>query len=85
MFPIRELLADALVESGKPADALAEFEASLALNPGRFNAVYGAASAAKLAGKPDLARKYYRQLNALAAPGDGTRPELVEARKMAGD
>ena len=46
--------------------------------------IYGAANAAKLAGKPDVARKYYRQLNALAAAGDGTRAELVEARKMAG-
>jgi len=84
MLPIRELLADALVENGKPAEALTEFEASLAINPGRFNALYGAANAAKLAGKPDVARKYYRQLNALAAAGDGTRAELVEARKMAG-
>jgi tetratricopeptide (TPR) repeat protein len=84
MFPIRELLADALVENGKPAEGLTEFEASLKLNPGRFNALYGAANAAKLAGKPELARKYYKQLNALAAQGDGTRAELAESRRMAG-
>ena len=85
MFPIRELLGDALVESGRPAEGLAEFEASLKINPGRFNALYGAAHAAQLAGKTDLARKYYKELGALAAAGDGTRAELVEARKMAGN
>jgi tetratricopeptide (TPR) repeat protein len=84
MFPIRELLGDALVESGRPAEGLAEFEASLAINPGRFNALYGAANAAKLAGKADVARKYFRQLDALSAAGDGTRAEVAEARKMAG-
>jgi tetratricopeptide (TPR) repeat protein len=85
MFPIRELLGDALVETGKPAEALVEFEASLKINPGRFNALYGAANAAKLAGKADLARKYYKQLGTLAAAGDGTRAELIEARRTAGD
>jgi hypothetical protein len=85
MFPIRELLADALVENGKAAEGLAEFEASLKINPGRFNALYGAANAAKLAGKAELARKYYKELGTLAAAGDGTRAELVEARKTAGN
>jgi tetratricopeptide (TPR) repeat protein len=83
MFPIRELLGDALVESGKPAEGLAEFEASLKINPGRFNALYGAAHAAQLAGNTELARKYYKALVALAAAGDGTRAELIEARKTA--
>ena len=85
MFPIRELLADALVENGKPAEGLAEFEASLKINPGRFNALYGAANAAKLAGNAELARKYYKELGTLAAAGDDTRAELVEARKTAGN
>jgi len=83
MFPIRELLGDALVETGKPAEGLAEFESSLKVNPGRFNALYGAAHAAALAGRTELSRKYYQELGALAAAGDGTRSELAEARKAA--
>jgi hypothetical protein len=85
MLPIRELLADALVEAGRPAEALVEFQGSLAVNPGRFNALYGAANAARLAGNADVARGYYKQLETLAVDGDGTRAELAEARKMAGD
>jgi tetratricopeptide (TPR) repeat protein len=80
MFPVRELLGEALLDCGKPAEALAEFETCLALNPGRFNGVYGAARAAKAAGRAAEARRYYEQLVALAAPGDGVRPEVVEAR-----
>jgi tetratricopeptide (TPR) repeat protein len=80
MLPVRELLADCLLESGKPQEALAEFESSLRLNPGRFNAVYGAAKSAEKAGKRAEARKYFAQLAALAKAGDGTRPEMGEAR-----
>jgi tetratricopeptide (TPR) repeat protein len=80
MLPVRELLAESLLEIGRPAEALVEFQASLHLNPGRFNAVYGAAKAADKAGKPAEARKYYGQLVALDKAADGTRAELVEAR-----
>ena len=80
MFPVRELLGEALLDSGQPDAALTEFEASLALNPGRFNGTYGAARAAAAAGKEDVAREYYGQLIALAENGDGTRPEVQEAR-----
>ena len=84
MLPIRELLGDALVENGKPAEGLVEYEASLKVNPGRLNALYGAAHAAQLAGKTDVARKYFADLSVLTAAGDGTRSELAEARKTTG-
>jgi tetratricopeptide (TPR) repeat protein len=79
MLPVRELLAESLLETGRAAEALAEFEASLRLNPGRFNAVYGAARAADRAGKRAEARKYFGQIVALGKASDGTRTELTEA------
>jgi tetratricopeptide (TPR) repeat protein len=84
MFPVRELLAEALLDNGKAAEARIEFEAVLKLNPGRFNGVYGAARAAALDGKRDAARRHYEELVALAsvsAPGEQGRPELAEAKK----
>ena len=80
MLPVRELLAESLLEIGRAQEALVEFEASLHLNPGRFNAVYGAARAADKAGKRPEARKYFEQLDALGKAADGTRAELAEAR-----
>ena len=80
MLPVRELLAESLLETGQPEAALAEFEASLKVNPGRFNAVYGAARAADKAGKRAEARRYFGQLVALGKAADGTRAELAEAR-----
>ena len=43
LLPARELLADLLAELGRPAEALAEYEATLVSNPGRLNALRGAA------------------------------------------
>jgi tetratricopeptide (TPR) repeat protein len=80
MLPVRELLAESLLETGRAEEALVEFEASLHVNPGRFNAVYGAAKAADKAGKSAEARKYFGQLVALGKAADGTRTELGEAR-----
>jgi len=85
LLPVRELLAEALLEVGKPAEALAEFQASLKIYPGRFNGVRGAARAAAAAGDKHAARRYYEELLALARSGDGARPEVTEARNfMAG-
>jgi hypothetical protein len=47
VVPARELLADLLLEQGRPAEALREFEASLETNPGRRNARLGASAAAE--------------------------------------
>ena len=77
----RELLGEALLECGKPEEALVAFEASLALSPSRFNGVYGAARAAEATGREAEAQRYYEQLVALAGPGDGTRPEIAEAQE----
>ncbi len=80
LLPVRELYAEALLENGKPAEALAQYEASLKIYPARFNGVCGAARAAAASGRRTEARKYYEQLLSLAGGGDGARPELAEAR-----
>ncbi len=79
ILPIRELLAEVLLESDRPAEALAEYEAVLRIYPRRFNGVAGAAAAAARAGRHDLARRYYGELVVLAEHGDGARPELQTA------
>jgi hypothetical protein len=57
LLPARELLADLLAELGRYSEALAEYEATLATNPGRLNALRGAAKAAAKAGKASRARE----------------------------
>jgi tetratricopeptide (TPR) repeat protein len=77
--PAREMLAELFALNKQPAAALAEYEAVLKAAPNRFNALYGAASAADAAGNSASANLYYKQLSEIAV-GD-ERPELVTARK----
>jgi tetratricopeptide (TPR) repeat protein len=80
ILPAREQLGELLLDLRRPAEALREFETSLRDTPGRFNGLYGAARAARLASDRRKARGYYGQLVALCRRGDGDRPELEEAR-----
>ncbi|HET9235573.1 MAG TPA: hypothetical protein VFP10_15735 [Candidatus Eisenbacteria bacterium] len=82
LLPIRELLGEVLLESGRAEEALTEYEASLRIYPGRFNGLSGAAQAAEKAGKKDVARRYSQQLIDLAGGGDGQRPELAHAKEF---
>jgi hypothetical protein len=84
LFPAREMLGDMLLEMGRPADALAEFEASQKVDPNRYLGLYGAARAADQAGNAVKARTYYTQLIALAKTGDTERPEVRQARTFVG-
>jgi tetratricopeptide (TPR) repeat protein len=83
ILPPRELLADMLMESGKPAEALAEYEASLREAPGRFNSLAGGARAADLSKNPARARELYAKLIEQCVQGS-PRPELAEARRVMG-
>jgi tetratricopeptide (TPR) repeat protein len=74
-----QMYAQALLSHKQPKSALAEFEEVLKRSPNRFNAVYGAASAADALGDTATAAGYYRQLTQIAH-GD-ERPELVIARQ----
>jgi tetratricopeptide (TPR) repeat protein len=79
-IPAREMLADMLLESNQPEKALAEYQASLKIDPNRFNGLYGAARAAQIAKQPALADKYYSQLVKNCEGATSDRPELARAR-----
>jgi tetratricopeptide (TPR) repeat protein len=79
VIPAREMLAELLLKENHPQDSLAEYEAVLTIAPNRFNALFGAASAADAAGDAGAASRYFHKLTETAV-GD-ERPELVSARK----
>ncbi len=80
LLPVREQLAEMLFELRQPAAALQEFEVSFRSTPNRFNGLYGAARAARLAGNEGFALMYYSNLLKLTAATDATRPAIVEAQ-----
>jgi hypothetical protein len=51
LIPARELLGDMLLETGRPTEALVEYEASQVRDPKRFRGFSGAGRAAAQAGK----------------------------------
>jgi tetratricopeptide (TPR) repeat protein len=82
LLPAREQLADLLLELKQPGAALQEFEVSFRSTPNRFNAVHGAARAARLAGNNKSARLYYERLLNLSRDADTPRPEIAEAKQF---
>jgi len=80
LYPMRELLADLLLENGQPQAAMIEYEASLLAAPNRFNAFYGAARAAELMGDKNKSRAYFEKLLVLAKDSDTERPEIATAK-----
>jgi hypothetical protein len=83
LLPVREMLADLLLENGAAADALTEYEAVLKIAPRRFNATAGAAQAADKAENKTKARAYAMQLLEIAKNAEASRPELAWARGYA--
>jgi tetratricopeptide (TPR) repeat protein len=81
-IPAHEMLGDMLLESKHPEEALAEYETGLKTNPGRFDALYGAAQAAEQAGKHDKANDYYSQLVKNCEGATSERAELKHAREV---
>jgi len=79
IIPAREMLGQLLLLQKRPQDALLAFESALKIAPKRFNALYGAASAAESAGKAPVASQYFEELLAVSV-GD-ERPEVATARK----
>jgi tetratricopeptide (TPR) repeat protein len=83
-IPAREMLADMLLESGRPKEALDEYRQALALSPNRFNGLYNAGMAAEATGDRAQARIYYTAL--LKSTDDGansSRPEIDHAKAFA--
>ena len=71
LLPARELLGDLLTELDRPAEALIEYEATLAANPGRLNALRSAAVAAAKAGQAAKARDFEATIAAQLLVGSG--------------
>ena len=82
ILPARELLGEMLLELKQPAQARVEFEATLRTAPDRFNALSGAARAAKLSGDNEKARMYYGRLLAISDHADRERQALQDARSL---
>ena len=83
LLPMRELYGDLLLDAGRPAEALAAFEASMASAPNRFNGFLGAARAAQALQRGEEARRYYARASALVVDASPGRPEITEARRFA--
>jgi tetratricopeptide (TPR) repeat protein len=78
--PAHELYGEMLLAAGKPAEARAEFESSLAHAPNRALSLLGLARAAGKSGDRAAAEDAYRRLAALWRRADADLPELAEAR-----
>jgi len=80
LYPLREMLAELLLEVGEPAAALKEYEAALELTPNRYRGYWGAARAADALGNRAQAAEYFGKLVNLARNADTERPEVREAK-----
>jgi len=82
LLPATELEGDLLLAVGQPSEAVKAYEATLRRNPNRARSLYGAAYAAAQSGDAPSAARFYAQYIALMAHSDGTRPELVMAKRF---
>jgi len=78
VLPAHEQLGDLLMQLNRPEEALRHYERSLEHADGRFNSYYGAAIAARAAGRTDAAIEYYGRVLELAP--ESLRVEVGEAR-----
>jgi tetratricopeptide (TPR) repeat protein len=82
LLPARELQGDLLLELGRAGEALAAYDATLAREPNRARALFGAARAAQQAGNRAVARARYEALLKLMERADASRPEVKAAREF---
>ena len=80
LYPLRELLAELLLETGQAVAALREFEGAVKAYPNRYRGLYGAARAAQAAGERQKAADYFGKFVALARNADSSRTEVARAR-----
>ena len=81
LLPMRELYGELLLELGRPDQALAAFETSLAAAPNRLRSFAGAAAAARALGKNDIARQWQTKIADQTAGIETSRPEVLSARR----
>jgi hypothetical protein len=84
-LPVREMIAEMLLIDGKDEEALKEYQASLASDPNRFNALLGAGQAAERLGQRDVAAKYYRTLLVNCGGANGSALVAVSHAQMVVD
>lgn len=82
ILPAREMLADVLLELGRPQGALAAYEATLTDSPNRFNSLAGAGQAAERSGRREQARAHYEALLDLCSPPVCPRPAAQRAARF---
>src|SRR6266581_4755302 len=80
LYPLREMLAELLLEVGEPAAALEEYETAIKLTPNRYRAFWGAARASDAVGNRAQAAEYFGKLVNLAKNADTERQEVREAK-----
>ncbi|WP_249356271.1 tetratricopeptide repeat protein [Maribacter sp. ACAM166] len=81
ILPADELLADMLLKSNKPNEALDAYELNLQRRPNRFSGLYGAALATKHSDNIEKAKFYFEALLDLTQDSQSMQPELKEAKK----
>src|SRR6516225_7275611 len=81
-LPVREMLADMLLDLQRPQEALTEYEISLRTDPNRFNGLCGAAQAATQLRQKEKAGAYYTQLLKNCEGIRSDRPELAQAKTL---
>ncbi len=84
LIPAREVLAQAILESGKSADALVEFEKVIEKEPNRYRTWVGAAQAAQKSGDIKKAAYYSARLVDQTMNADTQRAEIASAKRMIG-
>jgi hypothetical protein len=77
-LPAGEMRADMLLVAGRAHEALAAYQQSLKIDPGRLNALLGAGRAAEQSSLPAVARRYYV---AALAQTDGSTPKRLESAR----
>jgi tetratricopeptide (TPR) repeat protein len=82
VLPARELLGDMFLLQEKSEEALAAYRKALNVSPNRFNSLYGAGMAAKMAGKNELANDYFATLYSITVPGESPRAELIQVSSV---
>lgn len=84
IIPAREVLANALLDLDRPAEALVEYEAVLKREPNRLRATLGAARAAERQGDAAKARLHATKVLELTESADSVRPEVLHAKRLLG-
>lgn len=84
VLPAGELLGDLLLEMGHPQKALEAYEFDLQQHPGRFNGLFGAATAARAINEKQKATKYFELLLLNTKSSERSRKEIQEAEEFFG-